>query len=214
MPLCLPKAVDPIQWLEEAKWLSLEVTREAGPFRFGHASFSTKNENKHSLDFIAGIYLLRARFVISTGTAGHFLTGESRLVWAVVGEGVQIYEAKPNPAGGYKWALKAPEAELKDLSGKLFGKHFAGPSWSANDGSEIEGALPPLTTWTSDRAKNIAWLLVAVKSRSGAGVLDKVDYVVPISTEGGVPPDELPASERETARVNYRAIYLFLQKAG
>ena len=54
----------------------------------------------------------------------------------------------------------------------------------------------------------------AVESRSGAGVLDKVDYVVRISTEGGVPPDELPASERETARVNYRAIYLFLQKAG
>ena len=45
-------------------------------------------------------------------------------------------------------------------------------------------------------------------------MLDKVDYVVRISTEGGVPPDELPASERETARVNYRAIYLFLQKAG
>jgi len=145
---------------------------------------------------------------------GIFLPENSRLVWAVVGEGVQIYDAKSNPAGGYKWVLKGPEAELKDISGKLVGKHFAGPGWSANDGSEIEGALPPLTTWTSDRAKNIAWLLVAVKSRSGAGVLDKVDYVVRISTEGGVPPDELPASERETARVNYRAIYLFLQKAG
>ena len=69
---------------------------------------------------------------------GIFLPENSRLVWAVVGEGVQIYEAKSNPAGGYKWALKAPEAELKDLSGKLVGKHFAGPVWSANDGSEIE----------------------------------------------------------------------------
>ncbi len=145
---------------------------------------------------------------------GISLPENSRLVWAVVAEGVQIYEGKPNPAGGYKWALKAPEAELKDLSGKLVGKHFAGPGWSANDGSEIEGALPPLKTWTSDRPKNIAWLLVAVKSRSGAGVLDKVDYVVRISTEGGVPPDELPASEREIVRVNYRAVYLFLQKAG
>ena len=72
-----PKAVDPIQWLEGARLLSLEASREVGPFRFGHASFSTENENKHSLDFIAGIYLLRAlRFVISTGTARHFLTGE------------------------------------------------------------------------------------------------------------------------------------------
>src|SRR5271166_1109602 len=39
-------------------------------------------------------------------------------------------------------------------------------------------------------------------------------YVVRISTEGGVPPNELPKTERETARVKYRAIYLFLQKAG
>jgi hypothetical protein len=145
---------------------------------------------------------------------GISLPENSRIVWAVVGEGVQIYEAKPNPAGGYKWTFKGPEAELKDLTGKLVGKHFAGPGWSANDGSEIEGALPPLKTWTSEHSKNIAWLLVAVKSRSGAGVLDKVDYVVRISTEDGVPPDELPASERDTARVNYRAIYLFLQKAG
>jgi hypothetical protein len=68
-------------------------------------------------------------------------------------------------------------------------------------------------TWTSHDSKNIAWLLVAVNSRSGSGLLDKVDYVVRISTEGGV-PNELPKTERETARVKYSAIYLFLQKAG
>jgi hypothetical protein len=107
-----------------------------------------------------------------------------------------------------------PEAELKDLSGQLVGKHFAGPGWSANDGSEVVGAMPPLKTWTSHDSKNIAWLLVAVKSRSGSGLLDKVDYVVRISTEGGVPPNELPKTERETARVKYHAIYLFLQRAG
>jgi hypothetical protein len=145
---------------------------------------------------------------------GIFLPENSRLVWAVVGEGVQIYEAKANPAGGYQWTLKMPEAELKDLSGQLVGKHFAGPGWSANDGSEVVGALPPLKTWTSDDSKNTAWLLVAVKSRSGSGLLDKVDYVVRISTEGGVPPNELPKTERETASVKYRAIYLFLQKEG
>jgi len=145
---------------------------------------------------------------------GIFLPENSHLVWAVVGEGVQIYEAKANPAGGYQWTLKMPEAELKDLSGQLVGKHFAGPGWSANDGSEVVGALPPLKTWTSHDSKNIAWLLVAVKSRSGSGLLEKVDYVVRISTEGGVPPNELPKTERETARVKYHAIYLFLRRAG
>jgi hypothetical protein len=122
----------------------------------------TENENKQTLDLIAGIRLLcPMRFIISAGTARDFLTGNSHLVWAVVGEGVQIYEAKANPAGGYQWTLKMPEAELKDLSGQLVGKHFAGPGWSANDGSEVVGALPPLKTWTSHDSKNIAWLLVA-----------------------------------------------------
>ena len=163
-----PKAVDPIQWLEEARCLSLEASREVGPFRFGHASFSTENETLWILLLGFTCFALCGSS-LAQEPQGIFLPENSRLVWAVVGEGVQIYEAKSNPTGGYKWALKAPEAELKDLSGKLVGKHFAGPVWSANDGSEIEGALPPLTTWSSDRAKNIAWLLVAVKSRLALG---------------------------------------------
>jgi hypothetical protein len=57
---------------------------------------------------------------------GIFLPENSHLVWAVVGEGVQIYEAKANPAGGYQWTLKMPEAELKDLSGQLVGSILPG----------------------------------------------------------------------------------------
>jgi hypothetical protein len=77
---------------------------------------------------------------------GISLPENSCLVWAVIGEGVQIYEAKANPGGWLSMALKMPEAELKDLSGQLVGKHFAGPGWSANDGSEVVGAMPPLKT--------------------------------------------------------------------
>jgi hypothetical protein len=33
-------------------------------------------------------------------------------------------------------------------------------------------------------------------SITGSGLLDKVDYVVRTSTEGGVPPNELPKTER------------------
>src|SRR5215469_11461127 len=51
------------------------------------------------------------------------------IVLAVAAEGVQIYESKPNLAGGFQWSLKAPEAELKSVSGQVLGKHGAGPSW-------------------------------------------------------------------------------------
>ena len=134
----------------------------------------------------------------------------SAIVLAVAAEGVQIYESKPNPAGGFQWSLKAAEAELKNTSGEVLGKHGAGPSWTLSDGSGIVGSLPPL--------KNVAvpgsipWLLVAVSSKSGSGTLAKVDYVMRVATDGGVAPKEAPKAEGATARVKYHAIYIFLRK--
>ena len=40
----------------------------------------------------------------------------SVIVLAVAAEGVQIYESKPNSAGGFQWSLKVPQAELKSMS--------------------------------------------------------------------------------------------------
>ena len=54
------------------------------------------------------------------------------------GKGVQIYACKP-AAAAYAWTLKAPEASLSDAKGNVIGKHFAGPSWQANDGSTVVG---------------------------------------------------------------------------
>src|SRR5438552_11715535 len=48
--------------------------------------------------------------------------------------GDQIYACKGDGAQ-FAWTLKAPDAQLFDKEGKSFGKHFAGPSWEANDGS-------------------------------------------------------------------------------
>jgi hypothetical protein len=62
-------------------------------------------------------------------------------------------------------------------------------------------------------AKDIPWLLVAVKSKSGSGVLDKIDYVMRVATDGGIAPTEPPKAEGETVKVKYHAIYLFLRKS-
>jgi len=134
----------------------------------------------------------------------------SVIVLAVAAEGIQIYESKPDPAGGFQWSLKAPEAELKSTSGEVLGKHGAGPSWTLNNGSVIIGTLPPLKSVVVPGS--IPWLLVAVKSKSGSGILDKVDYVMRVATDGGAAPTEPPKAEGTTARVKYRAIYIFLRK--
>ena len=134
----------------------------------------------------------------------------SSIVLALVADGIQIYESKPNPAGGFQWSLKAPEAELKNAAGEILGKHGAGPSWTLNDSSSIVGTVPPLKNLAAPAG--IPWLLVAVKSKSGSGTLDKVDYVMRVATEGGVAPAEPPKTQDETAKAKYHAIYLFLHK--
>jgi hypothetical protein len=132
------------------------------------------------------------------------------IVLAVFAEGVQIYESKPNPAGGFQWSLKAPEAQLKSASGQVLGTHGAGPSWTLNDGSSIVGSVPPLKNVAAP--ESIPWLLIAAKSKTGSGTLDKVDYVLRGATEGGVAPTEPPKVEGATARVKYHAIYIFLRR--
>jgi hypothetical protein len=59
-----------------------------------------------------------------------------RIVLQVHAKGDQIYSCKVDgtQAG---WTLKAPEAQLFDKDGKAFGRHFAGPSWEASDGSRV-----------------------------------------------------------------------------
>src|SRR5690349_11965533 len=52
--------------------------------------------------------------------------------------GVQIYEcsATKDPTR-FEWVFKAPEAELFDSAGRKIGKHYAGPTWEAEDGSKV-----------------------------------------------------------------------------
>ncbi|MGD0586873.1 MAG: DUF3455 domain-containing protein, partial [Oryzomonas sp.] len=66
-----------------------------------------------------------------------------RLSLETVGIGVQIYECKPakDDPKRYEWVFKAPEAELFDSAGKRIGRHYAGPTWEANDGSKVVGEI-------------------------------------------------------------------------
>jgi len=126
------------------------------------------------------------------------------------GKGVQIYTCK---AAGtdYAWTLKAPEATLSDVKGKLIGKHFAGPTWQANDGSSVMGE--PLNVSPSPNAGAIPWIVLHAKSHEGDGVMATVDYVVRTRTEGGVAPSTGCNAGHIDAevRVPYSAIYLFFR---
>jgi hypothetical protein len=56
------------------------------------------------------------------------------------GRGTQIYRcgtAGRAPA----WQLLGPDAQMYDAAGKVAARHFYGPTWQANDGSEIKGSV-------------------------------------------------------------------------
>jgi hypothetical protein len=128
-----------------------------------------------------------------------------------LGKGVQIYTCKKASTGGYVWSLKAPDAGLQDAKGNIIGKHFAGPSWQANDGSTVVGEL--LNMSPSPDAGAIPWLVLHAKSHSGTGVMAQVQYIVRTRTEGGVAPATgCDAAHAGTdVRVPYNAVYLFFR---
>jgi len=122
------------------------------------------------------------------------------------GKGVQIYACQAVDAG-FAWKLKGPEAVLSDQSGVQVGRHFAGPSWQANDGSTIVGE--PLVASPSPTPGSVAWLVLRVKSASGAGLFANVAYVARTATQGGVAPstgcDAIHVGTE--VRISYTATY-------
>ena len=127
--------------------------------------------------------------------------------------GSQIYTCQAGADGKFSWTLKAPDAELRDQSDHVIGKHFAGPSWKLKDGSTVTGKATAHAD--SPDADSVAWLLVTVVSHSGNGLLDNVTTIQRIHTHGGkAPVDGCDAahSGAET-KSSYTADYYFYAPA-
>lgn len=149
---------------------------------------------------------------------------DERLLFRVHAKGDQVYICK-GEAGQFAWTLKAPDAQLFDQDGKAFGKHFAGPSWEANDGSLVTGKA--IANVPSPDADSIPWLLVTVVSHgskvvlsrttpaervnTGNGVLSRATTIQRINTKGGKAPAAGCDGSHSggEVRVAYSADYLF-----
>ncbi len=143
------------------------------------------------------------------GFTGHAHAAAPAIV--LLGEGVQVYGCAQTESG-YAWRLKAPDAVLTDAEGHDAGHHFAGPSWQAEDGSTVVGAV--VATSAAPQAGAIPWLVLAAKSHSGEGRFADVSYIVRSGTEGGVPPATGCDSAHADAelRVAYSATYTFFPR--
>jgi hypothetical protein len=124
-------------------------------------------------------------------------------------KGDQIYTCKGD-AAQFAWPLKAPDAQLFDKDGKPFGKHFAGPSWEATDGSRVTGKAA--ANVPSPDPDSIPWLLVTIVGHSGSdGVLSHATTIQRLNTKGGKAPAAGcdAAHSGQELRVPYSADYVF-----
>ena len=131
-----------------------------------------------------------------------------RFLLQVLAKGAQVYTCKSDGAE-FTWTLKAPDAQLFDKNGKAFGKHFAGPSWEAIDGSRVTGKA--VANSPSPDADSISWLLVTILGHDGSGVLSQVTAIQRLNTKGGKAPASGCDASRvgQEVRVPYSADYRF-----
>ena len=85
--------------------------------------------------------------------------------------GVQIYACRRSADGLASWALETPDAQLRNEAGAVIGRHYAGPTWKHNDGSEVSGKMAARVD--SPDANSIPWLLVTATGHSESGILTR-----------------------------------------
>jgi hypothetical protein len=131
------------------------------------------------------------------------------LVLVARATGFQIYVCRKDAEGKPAWTLKAPEAQLFNDAGKVIGKHFGGPTWQLNDGSQLTGKM--VAKVDAPGAEAIPWLLLTVTSNSSKGALSSVTSIQRVNTVAGLAPETLPPASAEcslsTGEVEFKSSY-------
>jgi hypothetical protein len=136
---------------------------------------------------------------------------DQSLIKELHGAGVQIYECQPakNDSAQFDWVFRAPEANLLSKGGRVVGKHYAGPTWEANDGSRV--VAQAIGSSASPKPNSIPWLLLRARGTAGNGLFTHVQFIQRLNTAGGSVP--AMGCRREQAgqqlRAAYTADYLF-----
>ena len=132
------------------------------------------------------------------------------VILRALASGSQIYTCQQGVGGKYGWTLKAPDAELHDTQGRVIGRHYAGPTWKHEDGSEVSGKA--VARVDSPDSNSVPWLLVAASGHSGDGAFSRVTNIQRIHTHGGQPPGDAecnPSKQGVETKSPYTAEYVF-----
>ena len=123
-------------------------------------------------------------------------------------EGAQIYDCKADASGKLAWQFREPIATLL-REGATVGRHYAGPSWEASDGSAVTGKA--VANVPGATPNDIPWLKLDVVARRGNGVLSGVTTVQRTNTHGGAVGGTCDKAGSFYS-APYSADYVFLRK--
>ena len=135
--------------------------------------------------------------------------GQSRTLEALA-TGVQVYVCGARADGkGVAWTFRGPEAVLKDRAGKVLGRHFAGPTWEAPDGSAVVGEIKASDPGPDPTA--IPWLRLQGRGNGVKGLFAGMLTIQRVATTGGLAPIEVCNMDRfnQEWRSPYTATYYF-----
>ena len=98
---------------------------------------------------------------------------------------------------------------MLDNQGNKVGKHYAGPTWEANDGSKVVGEVLAKDNGPDPAA--IPWLLLRAKANAGSGIFSRITNVQRLNTQGGKAPADgcTQAKAGTELRMPYTADYYF-----
>ena len=159
----------------------------------------------HSAVILAGELKVPAELEVPAG---------ERLVLKAHATGSQVYVCKAGADGTLQWSLKGPDARLYDKKGAVIGRHFDGPTWKYQDGSEVTAKASAHAD--SPDANAVPWLLLSATGHTGSGLLSNVSSIQRINTVGGKPPaaSKCVTDKRgHEAKSRYSADYYFYAPA-
>lgn len=131
---------------------------------------------------------------------------DQRFLFRAQGKGVQIYTCDPVT---HLYGPARPEAVLVTHDGGLI-HHSKGPTWTAEDGSFVEGKVVQKVAAPAEDA--IPWLLLtAIPGGTSDGKLSNVSYIQRVYTVKGNAPSKGcdPADAGRETPVFYEAEYYF-----
>lgn len=139
---------------------------------------------------------------------------DERIATVMQAAGSQVYVCRVSDDAPtrYEWSFVAPEADLYDASGRWAGRHYAGPTWQAADGSRVKGSVAGRVAAKSE--DTIPWLLLAARPVEATGLFGRVTSIQRVETVGGATPKEACGAGNAgvTVRVPYSAQYVFFTR--